>query len=342
MTIDTMFFNGDMEHLACAGTIDVTAISKNIKPPLFSGQPCNYTGFDCRKVCNDEFAALVRDECCTNQLGKDIWHRIIQKLHGVIGTAPDKAACFFQIAHVVLRQILQLNEASGKAPGAVRSVEHEHAMRTPVFTDTVLHGLILFDGAFCQLLAKKQGFSQVWRSILEHDGNFLLTERFDLHAVLCKPFFHLSNGIRILYTFFRRLGKRARFVLDENRVMETEAVLMVAANGKFYGGNYQGAPLALLDDGLMDVCIVPKISRLTMLGVIGKYQKGLHVSDQELRKLVTYTRCRTLEVEYDQPVTMCVDGETFRNDRITARVLPRSVRLLVPAAPEEENMDTKQ
>ncbi len=151
-----------------------------------------------------------------------------------------------------------------------------------------------------------------------------------------------AYNLSILYTFFRRLGKRARFVLDENRVMETEAVLMVAANGKFYGGNYQGAPLALLDDGLIDVCIVPKISRLTMLGVIGKYQKGLHVSDQELRKLVTYTRCRTLEVEYDQPVTMCVDGETFRNDRIAARVLPRSVRLLVPAAPEEENMDTKQ
>ena len=111
-----------------------------------------------------------------------------------------------------MRQVLQLNESACPASGAVGSVKLKHATGAAISADRVCHGLILFDRAFCQLLAKKQGFSQVWRSILEHDGNFLLTERFDLHAVLCKPFFHLSNGIRILYTFFRRLGKRAENV----------------------------------------------------------------------------------------------------------------------------------
>ena len=143
-----------------------------------------------------------------------------------------------------------------------------------------------------------------------------------------------AYNLAIIYTFFRRLGKKGRFILDGGEPVEVDAVLMVAANGRFYGGNYQGAPLARLDDGLMDVCIVPKLSRLEILRVIGKYQKGLHTSDEHLRRLITYTRCSRLEVEYRQPVTMCVDGETFVNTRITAQVLPRSIRLWVPAEAE--------
>ena len=47
VSIDTMFFNGDMKHLAGTGAIDVASASEYLHPPLFSGQPCNYAGFDC-------------------------------------------------------------------------------------------------------------------------------------------------------------------------------------------------------------------------------------------------------------------------------------------------------
>ena len=141
-----------------------------------------------------------------------------------------------------------------------------------------------------------------------------------------------AYNLSIVYTFFHRLGRKARFIVDGKELPVTQAVLMVVGNGRFYGGGYQGAPLARGDDGLMDVCIIPMLSRATILKVIGKYQKGLHVSDSRLRNIITYVQCRTLEVAYEEPVTMCVDGETFENDKITARVLPKAIRLVVPAA----------
>ena len=85
-----------------------------------------------------------------------------------------------------------------------------------------------------------------------------------------------------------------------------------------------------VDDGLLDVCIVPKLNRGKILRILGRYQKGLHVSDPELSRLVTYRQVCQAEVRFAQPVTICLDGETFQGDHVTARVLPGAVRLVLP------------
>lgn len=142
----------------------------------------------------------------------------------------------------------------------------------------------------------------------------------------------MAYQLSILYTFFRPLGKAAEVLLDDEPPIRAEALLLLCGNGRYYGGGYQGAPLAQVDDGLLDVCLVPKLGRLKILSIIGKYQKGLHVSDPELRGLVTYRKVRRLEARFAGPVTMCLDGETFRGDRMTARVLPAAIRLVLPFA----------
>lgn len=142
----------------------------------------------------------------------------------------------------------------------------------------------------------------------------------------------MAYQLSILYTFFRPLGKAAEVLLDDEPPIRAEALLLLCGNGRYYGGGYQGAPLAQLDDGLLDVCLVPRLGRLKILSIIGKYQRGLHVSDPELRGLVTYRKVRRLEARFAGPVTMCLDGETFRGDRMTARVLPAAIRLVLPFA----------
>ena len=139
--------------------------------------------------------------------------------------------------------------------------------------------------------------------------------------------------LALISTFFSPMGKQAHIVLDDGRVLDENILILVMSNGGFYGGGWNGAPKFNVEDGLMDLCIVRKINRLRILKVIGKYQKGLHVSDQELRKLVTYTRCRTLEVEYDQPVTMCVDGadgEMSESTHVDAAIVPLALPLILP------------
>ena len=136
--------------------------------------------------------------------------------------------------------------------------------------------------------------------------------------------------LSILYTFLRPLGKSAAVTLDGVPSVQGEVLLFLCANGRYYGGGYKGAPLARVDDGLLDVCIVPKLGRGKILRILGRYQKGLHVSDPELSRLVTYRQVRQAEVRFAQPVTICLDGETFQGDHVTARVLPGAVRLVLP------------
>lgn len=140
----------------------------------------------------------------------------------------------------------------------------------------------------------------------------------------------LSYELSLIRTFFKKLGHHAVISLDGEEPIELDAVLTLLANGRFYGGGYQGAPLADLSDGLMDVCIVPKVSRLTMLRIIGSYKKGLHFEDERLKKQLIYRKAHHVQLVYPEPVTLCVDGECRTANRVTAELLPRALQLILP------------
>ncbi len=140
----------------------------------------------------------------------------------------------------------------------------------------------------------------------------------------------MAYRLSIPYTFFRPLGKRGRIRLDGGPEEEWQLLLLVCGNGQYYGGGFRGAPLAKPDDGLFDVCLVPKLGRRKILSIIGRYQKGLHTQDEELRRLVTYRQVRRLEARFDSPITICADGETFQGTSLTAQILPGAIRLWRP------------
>ena len=145
----------------------------------------------------------------------------------------------------------------------------------------------------------------------------------------------MAYQLSIAHTFFHRLWKDATVRLDGGPPQKARLLLLVAANGQYYGGGYRGAPLAKPDDGLLDVCMVSSISRWKILGFLQKYQQGLHLEDPAWAPYVTYRQVRRVEAEFSSPVTMCLDGETFQGTRMSARILPGAARFLLPALPGE-------
>ena len=114
------------------------------------------------------------------------------------------------------------------------------------------------------------------------------------------------------------------------RTFDENVLIMVMSNGGFYGGGWNGAPKFNVEDGLMDLCIVRKISRLRMLKVIGKYQKGLHADDPALQDCVTYTRCRSLTIDFDKPTNLNADGEMSESTHVDAAIVPLALPLILP------------
>ena len=70
----------------------------------------------------------------------------------------------------------------------------------------------------------------------------------------------------MLYSLFGKLGKHIE-VNTENGVINGTFLIGVIANGQYYGGGYKCAPKAKVNDGLLDLCFVEKISRAKILNI---------------------------------------------------------------------------
>ncbi len=102
---------------------------------------------------------------------------------------------------------------------------------------------------------------------------------------------------------------------------------VAAANSRAYGGGMLLAPEALLDDGLLDVVAIERVSKLRFLANLPKVFKGTHIN---LSSVHTW-RAREVEISADRPFTMYADGDPIGELPVLVRAVSGAVRVLVPA-----------
>lgn len=90
-----------------------------------------------------------------------------------------------------------------------------------------------------------------------------------------------------------------------------EYLLCLVGNGSFYGGGFHSSPDSDVTDGIMELIMVKKMSRLKFISLIGVYKKGQHIKDgkiiEKFRDYFTYIKCKHIEIS--QVKYYCVDGE---------------------------------
>ncbi|MBQ8174604.1 MAG: diacylglycerol kinase family lipid kinase [Clostridia bacterium] len=173
-------------------------------------------------------------------------------------------------------------------------------------------------------VAKKTG--EIKRSPLVPSG-FAYTAA--LAITLCKPF-----------------GTRMEVELGDGSTIQETLLLAAVANGGFYGGGYHVAPRSSLTDGLLDVCIVNKISRARFLGLVGSYKAGTHLENEKAKDIIRYYQTAAVTLRFDTPVGISVDGEVEMNDMVRIEVIPRAFAFSIPdgsslASEESEKNEVK-
>jgi diacylglycerol kinase (ATP) len=91
-------------------------------------------------------------------------------------------------------------------------------------------------------------------------------------------------------------------------------------------------PKAVIDDGLIDVCVIKKVGRLKAAGFMKLFRKGEHVDNPKTKDYVIYQRAKHVVVESVRPVAYAIDGEVFRKEKIVVDMLPQALSFVVPAA----------
>lgn len=144
----------------------------------------------------------------------------------------------------------------------------------------------------------------------------------------------MAYNISIVENICKPMGNRMTVSVD-GRAFTGNFLLAAVANGTTYGGGFRAAPRARMDDGLLDVLLVNKVSRLKVAGVIAKYQAGRHFSGDEiipeLRQIITFVRGREVLIVPEKEIVTNIDGECDLRPQVSIRVLPAAARFVLPA-----------
>ena len=133
-----------------------------------------------------------------------------------------------------------------------------------------------------------------------------------------------------LYAALRALAgwKPASFTVTvDGERHELSGYSVAVANSKAYGGGMLMAPQAELDDGQLDVVATGRASRVHFLRSLPLVFKGEHLNEPS----VSTFRGRRIEVTADRPFDIYADGDPVGSVPATISVLPRCLRVVVPA-----------
>lgn len=92
----------------------------------------------------------------------------------------------------------------------------------------------------------------------------------------------LKYVVAVLLEIWRFKALDFKVVVDQEEI-SCKAMLVCIANGNSYGGGMKVVPHARNDDGILDVMILEKLNRLSLLLVFPKVFSGKHVSHPKLR-----------------------------------------------------------
>lgn len=92
--------------------------------------------------------------------------------------------------------------------------------------------------------------------------------------------------------------------------------------------NLQIAPGTSLDDGKLNVTIVPTQTKVRDFSNISKIAAGGHIKE----KGVLYFPAKRCEIESDPPAGLAIDGEFFGTTPATVTLCPRAVQVVSPKA----------
>lgn len=159
-----------------------------------------------------------------------------------------------------------------------------------------------------------------------------------MREVKNKPFLSGRNGYfaGILKAFIKNMKTRCRVVADGELLADGDILLCNLANGGYAGGSFNCAPRAVIDDGLMELCLVKPMSRPRFISMAMDYAKGLHLDKEKFKPYIIYRRCREVEVfSDDEKFSYVLDGEVSLEKSFTAQVEPVSLKLIIPRGLEE-------
>lgn len=104
----------------------------------------------------------------------------------------------------------------------------------------------------------------------------------------------------------------------KDRFVAQDCFMISVANGKRYGGSFNVAPRAQLQDGLLDVSVIGKIAAIHRMKYLPVIEKGEHLD----LPFMQYYQSEKVVIEATAELPAHIDGEYLYSKRFEIAVLP--------------------
>lgn len=138
------------------------------------------------------------------------------------------------------------------------------------------------------------------------------------------------GGLAYLVTGIARLGQfdpvSAR-VSGPGFTWQGEFIALGVGNGRQAGGGHVLCPDARVDDGLLDLTLIPPLSGEVITTMTTMVSEG---RDAALARHAVQARLDRLEIQGAQPLTLNLDGEPLQAKRFVIRCVPAKLLMHLP------------
>jgi YegS/Rv2252/BmrU family lipid kinase len=125
---------------------------------------------------------------------------------------------------------------------------------------------------------------------------------------------------------FQALAERQTIIRVRAGGKILEGELVLAGNGKFYGGSHHIFPLAELRDGLLHICVLPQVNLATLLRCAPEFLFRRKLSEKVVRRVSV----QEFELSSESPVAFELDGEWVGRLPATFSLEREKLRVAVP------------
>ena len=104
-----------------------------------------------------------------------------------------------------------------------------------------------------------------------------------------------------------------------------DLILLTIGNGTTFGGGFKLMPEAKIDDGLLEICEIGKVSGLRRFLNIHKLSNGTHGALKE----INFYKASSVRIEANDLLFAHIDGERMGQPPFEIKLLPKALRLRI-------------
>lgn len=127
-----------------------------------------------------------------------------------------------------------------------------------------------------------------------------------------------------LITTLIHFSPRKAVVEVDGKTYHRKLWLAAVGNASFYGGGMMICPDALVDDGLLEVCLVNDMSRLEILRFLPRVFSGGHKSHPAFEVF----RGKQVKISFEIPTAAHADGDCIGCTPVSFSIMPRALKVI--------------